>query len=98
MFKKILETLFYVNKEGCPVDAELIVIIVRPENRSMGDGGNVLKRVEDEFVKKGIRHYKVTVHHEMKKSNHFYLKNGFSLFRQFTMYGILWNLYTKEIR
>ncbi|MHA2217786.1 MAG: GNAT family N-acetyltransferase [Candidatus Hodarchaeales archaeon] len=97
IFIRILETLFYVKKENCPAGAELIVMIVNSQYRSQGIGNKFITLLEAEFAKKNIYHYKVTVHNDMERSNDFYRKNGFALYQQFNMYGVLWNLYTKKI-
>jgi len=97
LFKKLFETLFYVDKENSAIDPELIVIVTDSEHRGRGIGSTLVSVLNGEFRKRGIREYKVTVHDEMKRSNSFYLKIGMKLLSSFTMYGTKWNLYRCKI-
>lgn len=94
---KILETLRYTIKEDCQTKAELMVIAIDKDFRSKGVGSELIRRMETTFKKMRITDYKVTVHEAMERSNSFYKMNGFTLQRKFTMYNVIWNLYTKMV-
>jgi len=94
---KLFQTFFYLEKEDTNIQAELVVIVVDAELRSKGIGRTLLRMLDDEFLHQGIHKYKVTVHEEMKASNHFYTKNGMQIQRTFRMYGHTWNLFVREI-
>jgi GNAT superfamily N-acetyltransferase len=95
---KLFETLFYVKKENSRVQPELIVIVTDSNYRSAGIGSSLVSALNEEFRKRNIYEYKVTVHDEMKQSNNFYVKNGMTLSNSFIMYGVKWNLYTNLIK
>lgn len=97
LIPKIVETLFYVNKENTDVHAELIVIVTDTNYRGLGIGSGLVERLNAEFIKRGVRSYKVTVHDEMKRSNNFYIQNGMKPATSFQMYGVKWNLYIKKL-
>jgi len=97
IIKKLITTIFYPQKEGVKTKGELLVIVVEPDSRSRGIGSMLLKKLDEEFRKHGICEYKVTVHKEMMKSNHFYLKNGMKLLRTFNLYDTAWNIYSRNI-
>lgn len=98
LFIKLFETLFYIRKEDTDVKAELIIIITESDIRSKGLGSHLVEILNEEFLKRGIREYKVTTHDEMKGSNNFYVKNGMTLANSFLMYGVRWNMYLKSLR
>lgn len=97
LIARILETLSYVRRESCDVEAELVVMAVDARYRSRGIGKELLRLLEKELLRRNICQYKVTVHDEMERSRHFYQQNGFCLRNQFAMYGVMWDLYTKDI-
>ena len=97
LIPKLFETLFYVQKENSNVEPELIVIVTDSNYRGVGVGSQLVDVLDNEFRKRKIHEYKVTVHDEMKKSNNFYIKNGMKLSNSFMMYGVKWNLYLNAI-
>jgi len=97
LIPKLFETLFYVKRENSAVDSELVVIVTDENYRDSGVGTRLVSVLNDEFRKRKIHQYKVTVHDEMMRSNNFYVKNGMRLSASFRMYGVKWNLYLNEI-
>ncbi|MEK6794995.1 MAG: GNAT family N-acetyltransferase [Spirochaetota bacterium] len=94
---KLVETLFYSEKEGEEIKPELVVIAVDGAIRSKGIGAGLVSVMDEEFKRRGVATYKVTVHNEMERSNHFYRKLGMTLAKSFTLYGVVWNVYTNTI-
>ncbi len=90
------ETVFYADKEGGEIKPELLVMAVQEEHRSQGIGSALVRKLDEEFRKKGIHHYKVTVHQEMKRSIHFYERNCMSFKKPFRLYGHVWNVYVRD--
>ena len=97
LLPKLFETLFYVKKENSNIESELIVIVTDSNHRSAGVGSGLVSTLNNEFIKRNVHQYKVTVHDEMKRSNNFYMKNGMTLSADFIMYGVKWNLYVNKI-
>jgi len=94
---KLVETLLYSWKEGVAIKPELLVIAVDSKSRACGVGSKMLCKLNDEFKKRGIFEYKVTVHKVMDKSNNFYIKNGMELIKTFHFYGVDWNIYALQL-
>ncbi|MCD4795142.1 MAG: GNAT family N-acetyltransferase [Bacteroidales bacterium] len=95
---KLIQTILYNKKVDINIKSELVVIAVDNTERSKGMGREMLNELSIEFLKRNITEYKVTVHEEMHKSNNFYLKNSFLFLKSFSMYGVIWNLYSKKIK
>jgi ribosomal protein S18 acetylase RimI-like enzyme len=93
---KVFQTFFYSQKDDPRVKSELVVIAVNPLYQSLGIGTELIKHMEQVLLEKKLFSYKVTVHNEMEKSNHFYSKNNMHLTKTFKLYGVLWNLYSKD--
>ena len=98
IIKRLLETLFYTQKEDINVKAELLIISIDDKFRSQGLGTLLVQRLNHEFLLQNINEYKVTVHKEMTGSNKFYLKNGMQVIKTFTLYNVLWNIYLNRIK
>lgn len=94
---KVIQTVFYSQKMATETKAEMVVIVTEPELRSIGMGTRLVDMMNEEFRRHDIGSYKVTVHDAMERSNNFYRKNGMPLSEQFTMYGVLWNVYVKDL-
>lgn len=97
---KILETLFYTNKQSSNIDhteceAELLSMAVHESTRGTGIGSILVRRLDEYFVDSDIAEYKVVTFSEDKVSNGFYVKSGFKLFTQFTHHGNIMNEYLK---
>jgi ribosomal protein S18 acetylase RimI-like enzyme len=97
MLKKTIESALYSSKEDIPIKPELLVIIVDDKYRSQGIGTTLINKLNHEFQTRAIKEYKVTVHEVMDRANHFYVKNGLELAKQFRFYGIPWNIYVKSL-
>ncbi len=93
---RLVETYSYSRKTAS-VSAELIAIAVQPDLRSQGIGRRLLAALDEAFVSRGVRTYKVTVHREMTDTNRFYRQNGFHLAGTFRLYGVGWNLHVREL-
>lgn len=97
MVGKIFESFFYSKKEAANEKAELVVIAVSDLIRSKGIGSTLISKVNEEFQRRSIRAYKVTVHEEMTRSINFYLKNSFALLKTFMLYATRWHVYRYTI-
>jgi GNAT superfamily N-acetyltransferase len=95
---RVVETLFYNKGSVSQNGAELLVIVIDKDAQSKGLGTSLVQRLEDEFRKSNIDEYIVTVHSQMERSNDFYIKNGMTLDKSFTFYGVKWNQYRKRIK
>jgi len=96
--KKVLETLFYPNrikKMGLP-SAELLSIVVVPEERGRGLAAQLLQKGSQECVNRQIDKVKVLVGAGNKPANKLYLKCGFELVGQIKNHGIMSNLYIAQ--
>ena len=93
--KKVLETLFYpsrIKKMNLP-SAELLSIVVAPESRGKGLGGQLLQKGLAECAKTGIEKVKVLVGADNKPANKLYLKCGFELVGQIDSHGVVSDIY-----
>jgi ribosomal protein S18 acetylase RimI-like enzyme len=102
--RKAIETLFYTKrpKQGEKVSeiitsAELLAIAVTPEIRGKGVGRTLVSRLEEYFLARELKKYKVVTASKDNRSNAFYQNIGFYLMRQFTHHGNCMNEYAKEI-
>lgn len=96
LLPRLLQTVLYARKTAIEVQAELMVIAVQEDQRSLGLGGRLLEALQIELERRGVFAYKVTVHAAMEASNRFYLRRGHELERSFEMYGVVWNLYVRR--
>jgi ribosomal protein S18 acetylase RimI-like enzyme len=98
LMRSIIETFSYPEQEGAvPVAAELVVIAVDAAQRSAGMGAALCSALDDEFCRRGITRYKVTVNKGNDGANRFYKRQGFELAHSFTLYRRPWNLYTRTL-
>ncbi|MEZ4658512.1 MAG: GNAT family N-acetyltransferase [Caldilineaceae bacterium] len=91
-----LETLFYpmlaarqnpqANHSGGPT-AELLSIMVEPHLRSLGVGSQLMSALTAECTRRQIGLLDVTVDKANAGARRFYTRHGFSLAREFTLYG-----------
>lgn len=96
--KKVLETLFYpsrIKKMKLP-SAELLSIVVAPEERGKGLAAQLLQKGSQECVNRQIDKVKVLVGAGNKPANKLYLKCGFELVGQIKNHGIMSNLYIAQ--
>lgn len=98
-FIKILETLIYPKKEGPVVPkSELIAICILKEYHRRGIGRKLVGVLEENFLKYGVKNYKVTVNATNAGANKFYSSLGFKKHHSFVLYKKQINLYTKQIK
>ena len=96
--KKVFETLFYpsrVKKMDLP-SAELLSIVVTPENQGKELGGQLLQKGLAECTKRGIEKVKVLVAANNRPANKLYLKCGFQVAGQIENHGIVSNIYVAK--
>jgi len=93
---RLVETALYGRRERSRVAAELLVIAVDAEVRSIGIGRRLLTELRRELAARGISTYRVTVHEAMADANRFYAANGLRLSTTFRLYGVRSNLYVDE--
>ena len=97
LIKNIFETIFYSSREGSDIRSELLVMVVAEGRRSQGVGTELVGKFEKALIQRGHREYKVTVHQEMARANHFYQKNNMHSLKEFMLYGHKWNVYAKNL-
>lgn len=93
--KKTLETLFYprrIKKMNLP-DAELLSIVIAPEERGKGLATQLTQKGFAECARRGVEKVKVLVGADNKPANNLYLKCGFELVGQIDSHGIVSNIY-----
>lgn len=96
LVRNVVETFLYPKKDAGP-KAELVVIAVDKDYQGKGVGKLLIEALESAFRKKGVKHYKLTVHAD-KKAVGFYEHLGYSRISKFFLYGRMWFVYEKEIR
>lgn len=95
---KIIETFTYSDKESkAQTKSELIVIAVDNKFRNQNIGSNLLLTMDYEFVKRGIKEYKVTVNSNNFGAIKFYGRQGFKFAYRFSLYKRDWSLLTKKL-
>ncbi|MBF0569442.1 MAG: GNAT family N-acetyltransferase, partial [Candidatus Omnitrophica bacterium] len=97
MFAKILETLQYGKRTGTEAGGELLVIAVNAAQRGQGVGRQLVSLLEEEFRRRSVGAYQVTVHSDREAANRFYHHCGFQSEKKFKLYGLSWDLYTKHL-
>lgn len=93
--KKASETLFYprrIKKMNLP-DAELLSIVIAPEERGKGLATQLTQKGFAECARRGVEKVKVLVGANNKPANNLYLKCGFELVGQIDSHGIVSNIY-----
>lgn len=94
---KIIETFLYPKKEGEGPKPELLIVAVLPDFQEKGIGSQLVKSLEKEFKKKGIKKYKVSTLKQYRQANAFYRKLGFKFKSRFWLYNKAWNIYVKKL-
>lgn len=93
-----LETFLYPSKEGgSEVAAELLVLAVVGERRGMRIGEQLLRELEQSFVKRGQSAYKLTVLERNTRAQRFYERCGLLRSGSFSLYRKDWVLYCKSL-
>jgi len=99
ILRNVFETLLYTKKEGKNLPtAEIIAIAILKEHHREGFGKQLTSVLEEKFLQKNIKEYKVTVNADNYAANSFYKVLGFTKKSNFYLYGRKINLYTKKIR
>lgn len=75
--KKIIETLFYPQKEKILPKAELLTIAVKSEFHGQGIAQDIFKEFVNEMKKRGVKEFKVLVGESLERAIKFYEKMGF---------------------
>jgi ribosomal protein S18 acetylase RimI-like enzyme len=85
LIRGILQSLFYTkgNKKN-PCMAELISVAVDEKYRNSGVAKTLLNKMENEFLKRNIKKYKVIVGVDLERALNYYKKNGFDSYRKIT--------------
>jgi len=98
--KKMFETLFYparTKKMNLP-PAELLSIVVGPEERGKGLAGKLIEKGFRHCRKTGVDKVKVLIGADNKAGNKLYLKSGFELVGQIVNHGVLSNIYVAKTK
>ncbi len=98
--KKMFETLFYparIKKMNLP-SAELLSIVVGPEERGKGLAGKLIEKGFQHCRKTGVDKVKVLIGADNKPGNKLYLKSGFELVGQIVNHGVLSNIYVAKTK
>jgi ribosomal protein S18 acetylase RimI-like enzyme len=96
--KKAFETLLYparIRKMNLP-SAELLSIVVRPEERRKGLARQLIEKGLQECQRRGIDRVKVLVGADNVAANTLYRKCGFEPAGQIKNHGVLSNIYVAE--
>jgi len=94
----LLQTFAYPQREGnVDAPAELVVIAVDAARRNSGVGAALCRALDEDFARRGVARYKVTVNADNAGANRFYRRLGFESAYSFTLYGRQWNLYTRSL-
>jgi len=96
IIRNIYETFLYPKKDLGP-EAELVIIAIGKESRGKGLGYKLVKSLEKEFEKRGIKEYKLTVTKRNISANQFYNKLGFEKLTEFNLYNKDWNILVKKL-
>ena len=96
-----LQTLAYPllvrEEKGLPPAAELLSIMVEPADRGRGIGALLLQVLLQECRNRHIKLLDVTVDASNPGARRFYERHGFTLMRQFTLYGRAMCLYRRPV-
>ena len=108
VYRKIFETLRYPaahesdtlqgpDSSPAPKRSELLSMAVSPLARGKGTGKLLVKALDDEMLRLGVRKYVLITHAVDPRSNGFYVSCGFKLSREFTNHRKPMNEYQKEL-
>lgn len=92
---KVLKILAYPGFEGDT--PELLTISIGKDYQRRGIGKRLFKKASDEFRKKGIREFKISVYDRLQ-ANSFYIKMGCKLEKSFYFLGEKMNYYSYIIK
>lgn len=99
LVKNIIETLFYLKKEGINTPkAELVVIAILKKYQRRGLGRNLILALEKDFMSQKIKSYKVSMNAKNLTANSFYLSLGFTRNHDFFIYNERMCLFIKRIK
>ncbi|MCL5432984.1 MAG: GNAT family N-acetyltransferase [Patescibacteria group bacterium] len=99
IINNIIETLFYTRRVRINASrAELIVISVLKKYQRIGLGKGLVFALEETFISKKIKQYKVSVNAANLVANTFYSSLNFKKVSNFFLYGKKINLYIKKLK
>lgn len=99
LIKNIIETSFYLKKEGIDTPkAELVIIAILKKYQRRGLGRNLTLALEKDFISQKIKTYKVSVDSKNVIANSFYLSLGFIKSHDFYIYNRKFCLLKKYIK
>lgn len=98
--KNAFETLFFPSRVERPdlPRAELLSMAVEHGHRRVGVGSELMRRVYEECLQRGIERLKVATGAFMEGTNTFYAECGFEPAGQFENHGIAGNVYVAQVR
>ncbi|HBH49513.1 MAG TPA: hypothetical protein DDX98_12775 [Bacteroidales bacterium] len=79
------------------INAELLSIIVKEELRGKGIGNKLLTHFESHLLANHIQTYKVFTDLKYSSGSSFYEKEGFKLYREMNLLGLVTRLYIKKL-
>jgi ribosomal protein S18 acetylase RimI-like enzyme len=97
--KKVWDNIFYpkkMRKMDLP-DAELLSIVVAPQERGKGIAKQLVDAGFEECKKRGIDKVKVLVAEDNESANKLYQKYGFQLHSKFNSHGTVSNIYVADV-
>ncbi len=98
---RVLETFRYSARRspdaGTRREAELVSIGILAGHRGKGYGAALIRALNAEFARRGVRSYTVAVYSDNGQGNGLYRQLGFELAHAFEMYGRSWRLYRLRV-
>lgn len=88
--KKIIEVIFYPEKEKDLPKAELLTIAIKNQFQGQGIAGQMFERFVVEMKSRGVDNFKVVVGEKLLPAIKFYEKNGFKFIKNI-------NIHSKEL-
>jgi ribosomal protein S18 acetylase RimI-like enzyme len=100
LLRLVLESLRYPSRlhhaSGGRVP-ELVAIGVLPEHRTQRVGSALVRALDAEFGRRGVRAYEVSAYASNLAAGAFYRRLGFQPSREFVMYGRSWAVYRRDL-
>lgn len=93
LFSLIKALLIDIKSGKDKTKAELISIAIEKEHQGKGFGVLLLQKIQDDFLKQGIKEFKVGVWDQMKESNIFYQKTKGKYYYSVNLFGRRMNYY-----